>query len=225
MPNPSAAVVVPDAASSTSQRDAVLRTAARLFREKGYERTTVRDVAKAVGLQSGSLFHHFASKTEILAEVMEQGLALSDAMLTRAVAEAADPEARLEALFRGYLIAMLSEECRDYMTVLLYDFRSLPPELALRVKRVRGALEERCQSDLERALPPEQGRYRRRLTGKFVFGAMCWALQWYNPKGPLTLDELAEQFTDLAFSTCGLARTRRAQASPARRARAQAVRA
>ncbi|POC72277.1 TetR family transcriptional regulator, partial [Vibrio vulnificus] len=49
-----------------SARGKLLQTAAHLFRSKGYERTTVRDLASAVGIQSGSIFHHFKSKDEIL---------------------------------------------------------------------------------------------------------------------------------------------------------------
>src|SRR5690554_7919155 len=56
--------------ASDSARGRLLREAARLFREKGYERTTVRDLAAAVGIQSGSLFHHFRTKEEILKAVM-----------------------------------------------------------------------------------------------------------------------------------------------------------
>ena len=56
------------------RRAEVILTAARLFRKHGYERTTVRELARAVGLQSGSLFHHFRSKEEILVAVMNNGI-------------------------------------------------------------------------------------------------------------------------------------------------------
>lgn len=193
-----------DAPTSTPQRDAVLRSAARLFREKGYERTTVRELADAVGLRSASLFHYFASKPEILAAVMEQGLLLAGENATRAIRAGSTTRERLEALFRYYLIGLLSDEYRDYMTVLLYDFRSLPPDLARRVSRVRGELDRQWQSVLDEAIP-DPSSAGARLTGQFIFGAMCWALQWYNPKGKLNLDELAARFSDLAFATCGLA--------------------
>ena len=55
-----------------SARGKLLQVAAHLFRNKGYERTTVRDLAGAVGIQSGSIFHHFKSKEEILRAVMEE---------------------------------------------------------------------------------------------------------------------------------------------------------
>lgn len=184
-----------------SQRDAVLRSAARLFRKKGYAQTTVRELAKEVGLQSGSLFHHFKSKDEILAEVMEKGLILASGHVMVAIAQETTPRKRLETLFRSYLTALLSDEHRDYMTVLLYDFRSLPPELGQRVHRVRKALVDRWQEVLDEAVPP--GHISNRLKAQFIFGAMNWALQWYNPKGALGLEELAGHFTELALATCG----------------------
>lgn len=190
--------------SASSQRDAVLRQAARLFRVKGFERTTVRELADAVGLKSASLFHYFATKPEILAAVMEQGLALAGENIMRAIEQGTTPRERLEACFRNYLIGLLSEEYRDYMTCLLYDFRSLPPELAQRVRRNRSALERLCQSVLDDAIPPAK-RTDSRLMGQFIFGAMCWALQWHTPRGKLDLDELSRRFADLAFATCGLA--------------------
>lgn len=185
------------------QRDAVLRHAARLFRAKGYERTTVRELADAVGLKSASLFHYYSSKPEILAAVMEQGLKLAGENATRAIEQEVTPRRRLEACFRYYLIGLLSEDYRDYMTCLLYDFRSLPPDLAGRVHQYRSRLERRWQSVLNEAMPPEE-RFGARLTGQFIFGAMCWALQWYNPKGAMDLEELSRRFADLAFATCGL---------------------
>ena len=57
-----------------SPRGRLLSAAAQLFREKGFDRTTVRDIAAAVGIQSGSIFHHFKSKEDILYSVMELSL-------------------------------------------------------------------------------------------------------------------------------------------------------
>jgi len=65
-----------------SARGKLLQAAAHLFRSKGYERTTVRDLASAVGIQSGSIFHHFKSKDEILEELLQEVLSLKPAALT-----------------------------------------------------------------------------------------------------------------------------------------------
>lgn len=193
--------------ASSPQHDAILRAAASLFRKKGYERTSVRELAEAVGLQSGSLFHHFKTKDEILVEVMKQGLALASAFVISAIAPASTPQLKVKALFRAYLIAMLSEQHRDYMTVLLYDFRSLSPVLARKVNQFRSDLETRWQAVLDDAFPPDKSGVGVRIKAQFIFGAMNWALQWYNPKGTLSLDELAEQFASLSLATYSLGTT------------------
>ena len=63
-----------------SARGKLLQTAAHLFRNKGYERTTVRDLASAVGIQSGSIFHHFKSKDDILRAVMQETIHYNTAL-------------------------------------------------------------------------------------------------------------------------------------------------
>ncbi len=189
---------------SSPQREAILRAAASLFRVRGYERTSVRQLADAVGLQSGSLFHHFKSKDEILVGVMEHGVELASSFVLSALEEAKTPVERARTLFRSYLIALLSDEYRDYMTVLLYDFRSLSPEMAQRVQNFRRAVDKRWLAVLKEAIPSANGGPGARVKAGFVLGAMNWALQWFNPKGPMALEELAEQFANLAMVTCGI---------------------
>lgn len=60
--------------ASNSARDRLLNAATLLFKTKGYERTTVRDLAKVIGIQSGSIFHHFKTKEDILRAVMEESI-------------------------------------------------------------------------------------------------------------------------------------------------------
>ena len=71
-----------------NRRGELVRAAAQLFREKGFEGTTIRDIAGAVGMQSGSPFYHFANKHELLMAVMEEGLRLGLERTRAAVVEA-----------------------------------------------------------------------------------------------------------------------------------------
>lgn len=64
-----------------SAKGRLLRAAAHLFKTKGYERTTVRELGSAVGIQSGSLFHHFKSKEDILLSVMEETIIINMARM------------------------------------------------------------------------------------------------------------------------------------------------
>jgi len=84
-------------------RGRLLTEAARLFREKGYERTTVRDLAAAVGIQSGSLFHHFRTKEEILKAVMVETIRLNTALMQAALEAADTNREKLRGLVRAEL--------------------------------------------------------------------------------------------------------------------------
>jgi hypothetical protein len=96
-------------------RGKLLQTAAHLFRSKGYERTTVRDLASAVGIQSGSIFHHFKSKDEILRSVMEETIRYNTALMQASLAEASDLRGRVLALIRCELQSIMggTGECTN----------------------------------------------------------------------------------------------------------------
>ena len=99
-----------------NRRAELVRAAAQLFREKGFDGTTIRDIAGAVGMQSGSPFYHFANKHELLMAVMEEGLRLG-----------LDPVERFRRLVRTHY-GILHDTGSDFIPVMLYDWRSLPPQ-------------------------------------------------------------------------------------------------
>ena len=101
-------------AEENSRRMELIRAAAMLFRDQGYERTTVRDLGNAVGMQSGSLFYHFRTKEEILVAVMALGITSTTEQLKRAIDEAITPRAKLAALFRVHLNSLLGTTRRRW---------------------------------------------------------------------------------------------------------------
>ncbi len=97
-----------------SARGKLLQVAAHLFRNKGYERTTVRDLAGAVGIQSGSIFHHFKSKDEILRAVMEETIRYNTALMHAALADAGNVRERVLALIRCELQSIMGGQRRGH---------------------------------------------------------------------------------------------------------------
>src|SRR5437667_5508186 len=81
-------------------RQEILRTAARLFQQRGYDATSMNDVAAALKLSKGGLNHHFQSKDEILFEIMNHAMDLTQERVLAPVGSIADPEERLRALIR-----------------------------------------------------------------------------------------------------------------------------
>lgn len=105
-----------------SARGKLLQVAAHLFRNKGYERTTVRDLAGAVGIQSGSIFHHFKSKEEILRAVMEETIRYNTALMRAAIADASNVRERVLTLIRCELQSIMGGS-GEAMAVLVYEWR------------------------------------------------------------------------------------------------------
>src|ERR1700740_3027393 len=86
-----------------------IRVSARLFREKGFDGTTIRDIADAVGMRSGSPFYHFKTKQDILAAVMEEGLRAGLPPAEAIAASGLAPRAKFRSLVRSHLELVLGE--------------------------------------------------------------------------------------------------------------------
>jgi len=126
----------------TNRREDILRESARLFRERGYERTSVRDIAEAVDMQSGSLFYHCKTKEDILVEIMGMGIDGLISRLNDALLDAHTPREKLLAVLIVHLTATL-EDAPDAMSVYLFEWRSLSPVALEKLIAQRDSYESR----------------------------------------------------------------------------------
>lgn len=173
-----------------SRREALLRAAARLFVEKGFEATTTRDIADAVGMRSGSPFYHFRSKQDLLKAAMAEGLETGYRRLQDAIAGIDDPEQRLRALIRTHLGNLLEGECEAPM--LLYESRSLDAAARAEIEAITDRYQKPWQTTLDEL--EASGKLRSSLppVRLFIFGMLNWTPQWYRPDGGLSLDQMTE---------------------------------
>ena len=175
-----------------NRRADLVRVSARLFREKGFEGTTVRDIADAVGMRSGSPFYHFKTKQDILAAVMEEGLVAGLNDTERIVGSDLPPREKFRALVRSHLETVLAEG-HDFIPVLLYEWRSLSPDLQARIITLKDKYDARWQqvlADLKQAgLIKSDSKVVRLL----MFGAVNYTAQWYKRGKGLSIDQLADQ--------------------------------
>ena len=175
-----------------SARGKLLQTAAHLFRNKGFERTTVRDLASAVGIQSGSIFHHFKSKDEILRAVMEETIRYNTALMRAALAKADSVRERVLALIRCELQSIMGGT-GEAMAVLVYEWRSLSEQGQRQVLALRDIYEDLWLEVLGQAKEAGYIRGDVFITRRFLTGALSWTTTWFRTEGSLSLDELAEQ--------------------------------
>jgi len=174
------------------RRERLIAAAARLFREQGYERTSVRQLAEAVGILSGSVFHHFDSKEDILMAVMSTTIAAMTERLQQAGEAADDPAGRLRALIRTEL-ELLHGETRDGVAVAFFQWHSLGEHNQKQVLGMRETYESVWLKALGQARAAGLIHTDPFITRRLITGANGWTIYWYRPDGPLDLDDLADE--------------------------------
>jgi TetR/AcrR family transcriptional regulator, cholesterol catabolism regulator len=179
-------------------RQEILRTAARLFQQRGYDATSMNDVAAALKLSKGGLYHHFQSKDEILFEIMNHAMEITQERVVAPVRAIAAPEDRLRALVRLHIETVLSPRDRE-ITVMLHENHPLPPTLRKRInarKKEYIHFVETVIGEVQRARNAK-GSITPRAAAFALLGMINWIYQWYKPEGDLQTQTLVPQFTEI----------------------------
>jgi TetR/AcrR family transcriptional regulator, cholesterol catabolism regulator len=181
-------------------RQEILRTAARLFQQRGYDATSMNDVAAALKLSKGGLYHHFQSKDEILFEIMNHAMEITQERVVGPVRAIADPVERLKALIRLHIEVVLSPRDRE-ITVMLHENHPLPPTLRKRIntrKKEYIHYVEGLMAEVQRARQAK-GSVSPRAAAFALLGMINWIYQWYKPEGTLQSHNLVPQFTEFVL--------------------------
>lgn len=176
----------------SSPKGKLLAKAAHLFRERGYERTTVRDIAKEVGIQSGSIFHHFSSKEEILKAVMVEAIHYNIARMRAALAKKKSTTDKLLALICCELES-INGPTGEAMAVLVYEWRCLSEKNQREILDLRNIYESLWLDTLEQAKAEDLICGNTFILRRYLAGALSWTTTWYKPEGNLSLDHLAKE--------------------------------
>lgn len=174
------------------------RTAAQIFRDRGYDATSVSDIARALGMTKAGLYHHFESKEALLHEIMNYGLDRVRDDVVIPVRAIRDPEERLRQLVVRH--ARIATRGRGAIAHLGDEIRSLPPA-------ARKQLEERMRAyvDLVRDTVRElrdAGRLRDvdpTVATFSLIGMILWLPRWFRQDGGLTQAEVADDVAKLAL--------------------------
>lgn len=181
----------PDERDEGNRRRELVTAAARLFRRKGFNATTTRDIAAAVGMQAGSPFYHFASKDALLQAVMVEGMRGALERQGAVVLNAADPAIALRQLIRSHFGVLLGPGS-DFIPVMLYEGRSLNTHQRAAVNRLQARYEAAWVPVLQALMAAGRMRGDLHLARLLIFGALNWSAQWYSARKPATLDDLTD---------------------------------
>jgi AcrR family transcriptional regulator len=181
-------------------RQEILRAAARLFQQQGYDATSMNDVAAALKLSKGGLYHHFQSKDEILFHIMSHAMEITEERVINVARRIDGVEERLRTLIRLHIQVVLSPEDRE-ITVMLHENHPLPPPLRRKInarKKDYLVFVENLIAEVQRKRGSPSSVTPRAAAFALV-GMINWIYQWYKPGGPLTGDALVQQYTDIFF--------------------------
>ncbi len=173
-------------------RARLLATSAELFWTHGYRATTTRQIAATLGLQQATLYHHVASKEDLLYEICSASLAQLLRAAEEAVAATDAPGQRLEAILRTSILELLANQ-REHAT-MIFELRGLSPD------RQRDVLEalDRFRQLLRTTIADAQrdGTLRTDIDAKYLeqgaFSLLTWILLWHRPGEALTPDRLSD---------------------------------
>lgn len=180
-----------EARGGESRREALLDAAAAMFAAKGYDGTSIRDIAGAVGMLPGSLYYHFKSKEDLLIAVYRKGVARFEAAIDEALVRTdGDPWQAIEAACAAHLAILL--DGGDYARIVNPEFvRSFPADMLPTLNAERDRYERHFEK-LIAALPldPETDRWLFKVA---LFGSLNWSQTWYR-KGRYTPQDIAAAF-------------------------------
>src|SRR5919204_2922867 len=178
------------------RRQQIEDAASSLFSRRGYAATSVRDIARALDLQGGSLYAHIPSKQAVLASIVEQAADRFHAAVAPLADAPGSAVQRLRAMIAAHVGVVAGAV--DRATVFLFEWTFLAPERREAVARSRAAYQGYFERVIgEGVATGELAAADPRLAAVFLLSAMNGMAHWYRPDGRLGPDALAEQYADL----------------------------
>nr|WP_286202548.1 TetR/AcrR family transcriptional regulator [Comamonas sp. JC664] len=176
-----------------------METAARLICDRGYEGTSMQEIAAACRMTKAGLYHHIQNKEQLLFAIMNYGMDLFEEQVLSRVQDIANPVERLRACMR-HNILLVTRGWSKEVIIILHEHATLTGEarafIDARKKKYVDFLEEAygqaSQQGLIRPVDP--------TVGAFAFlGMVLWIYKWFKPDGRLTDEQIADGMVDMLF--------------------------
>lgn len=181
------------------KRQRTLDAATELFYQKGYTNTTLDDVATRLGVTKPFIYTNFGSKPELLAEICSVGVRSALEEIDRVLAQGKPSIVMLRRFAPRYVASVLRTQ--KNIAINIREEKNLLPEHAQKLAGLRQTFMSRVEALITEASREEGITLPDpRVTAFAVVGAVSWSTFWFNPTGPLTVDDLSEKMTDIILN-------------------------
>lgn len=185
--------------TSSEKLRAILQQAARLIYLKGYEGTSMQDVADACGMTKAGLYHHIATKEAMLLAIMHYGMDLFEERVLEKVRDISDPLQRLRATMARNVELVTSDSTKE-VTIILHEHQTLTGTAQQEINARKKLYVRFLETTFEEAMQRGQIRTIDPTLASFSFlGTVLWTYKWWRPEGRLSAQGLADGIGDLFF--------------------------
>jgi AcrR family transcriptional regulator len=187
------------AAQSDGRAAEVYRTAAEMILERGYDATSVADIAAALGITKAGLYHYIHGKTQLLFDIMQYGLDELDREVAQPAKQIKDAEERLRFMIGMH--ARIVTRGHGAVTILVDEARALSPAQNRKITRRKRDYLDFLRTTLRDLKSERKLREVDVTVAAFsLLGMINWLSRWYQPDGALDEEQIAEQIIDIALN-------------------------
>ncbi len=179
-----------------ARRTQIEDAASALFRERGYQATSIRDIAQVLNIQGPSLYAHVSSKEDVLWSIVKRAADRFNAEVGPLAAANARASVRLRDMIRGH-VAVVTQSQRD-AAVFLHEWRFLSADRRADIAARRDTYERLFRDVIaDGAAKGEFAAVDPKLTAMAILSALNGIATWFSPTGDHTASEIADQYADL----------------------------
>jgi TetR/AcrR family transcriptional regulator, cholesterol catabolism regulator len=191
--------VISRPSSGSPRLRSILERAARLIYQKGYEGTSMQDIAEACGITKAGLYHHIATKEALLLAIMHYGMDLFEEVVLDRVKHIADPLERLRATMARN-VDLVTHDASKEVTIILHEHQTLTGEAQKAINARKKKYVRFLEESFREAMAKGQIRTVDPTLATFsLLGTVLWTYKWYRADGALAPAQLTEGMIDLFF--------------------------
>lgn len=180
--------------NSKKPKKSVFEVAAEVFHRKGYDNTSMSDVAEAAGLTKAGLYHHVSSKETLLFTVLDSGLDLTESYVMKPLEAIADPLDRLKSMIDLHLRLVLEERNLE-VTGLLHECKTLSTSDRTRINRRKKEYVRMTTKLIADVVKKHQIKdVEPKIAAFALLGMLNWTYQWYKAAGSSSREQIVETF-------------------------------
>jgi len=186
--------------TSSEKLRSILQQAARLIYLKGFDGTSMQDIADACSMTKAGLYHHIATKEGMLLAIMHYGMDLFEERVLDPVKDISDPLARLKATMANN-VQLVTHDSTKEVTIILHEHSTLTGDAKREINARKKQYVQFLERTFEEAMARGQIRKVDATLASFSFlGTVLWTYKWYRSDGALKPQQLADGISDLFFN-------------------------